>query len=77
MRPASAVTSSRDTPATNAGQGVGQIFDAPPAAEVVARLKAEYEACTGGVWPLAQWHEAFETMHSGRIVKAVLKPEDV
>src|SRR6185295_7021095 len=29
---------------------------------------------TGGVWPLAGWHEAFEEMHSGRIVKAVLKP---
>ena len=29
---------------------------------------------TGGVWPLTQWHEAFEKMHSGRIVKAVLKP---
>jgi alcohol dehydrogenase/L-iditol 2-dehydrogenase len=29
---------------------------------------------TGGIWPLSQWHEAFETMHSGRIVKAVLKP---
>jgi L-iditol 2-dehydrogenase len=29
---------------------------------------------TGGVWPLAEWREAFETMHSGRIVKAVLKP---
>jgi L-iditol 2-dehydrogenase len=28
----------------------------------------------GGVWPLAQWHEAFEVMHSGRIAKAVLKP---
>jgi nitronate monooxygenase len=27
-----------------AGQGVGQIFDAPAAAEIVARLKAEYEA---------------------------------
>jgi alcohol dehydrogenase/L-iditol 2-dehydrogenase len=29
---------------------------------------------TGGLWPLAQWHEAFETMHSGRIAKAVLQP---
>jgi alcohol dehydrogenase/L-iditol 2-dehydrogenase len=29
---------------------------------------------TGGIWPLAQWHEAFETMHSGSIVKAILKP---
>jgi alcohol dehydrogenase/L-iditol 2-dehydrogenase len=28
----------------------------------------------GGVWPLAQWHDAFETMHSGKIAKAVLKP---
>ena len=28
----------------------------------------------GGVWPLDQWHEAFETMHSGKIAKAVLKP---
>ncbi len=28
----------------------------------------------GGVWGLADWHEAFEEMHSGRIVKAVLKP---
>jgi alcohol dehydrogenase/L-iditol 2-dehydrogenase len=28
----------------------------------------------GGIWPLEQWHEAFETMHSGKIVKAVLKP---
>jgi L-iditol 2-dehydrogenase len=30
---------------------------------------------TGGVWPLSQWKEAFEAMHSGKIVKAVLKPE--
>ena len=29
----------------------------------------------GGVWPLQQWHEAFETMHSGAIAKAVLTPE--
>jgi alcohol dehydrogenase/L-iditol 2-dehydrogenase len=28
----------------------------------------------GGVWPLAQWHDAFEAMHSGKIAKAVLKP---
>ncbi len=28
----------------------------------------------GGVWPLAEWQEAFETMHSGKIAKAVLKP---
>jgi alcohol dehydrogenase/L-iditol 2-dehydrogenase len=28
----------------------------------------------GGVWSLPQWHDAFEKMHSGEIVKAVLKP---
>ncbi|MEX2172062.1 MAG: zinc-binding dehydrogenase [Pirellulales bacterium] len=28
----------------------------------------------GGTWPLEQWHEAFEAMHSGEIAKAVLKP---
>jgi L-iditol 2-dehydrogenase len=28
----------------------------------------------GGEWPLAKWHDAFETMHSGAIVKAVLRP---
>jgi alcohol dehydrogenase/L-iditol 2-dehydrogenase len=29
---------------------------------------------TGGVWPIAEWLDAFETMHSGKIVKAILKP---
>src|SRR3954447_5702820 len=28
----------------------------------------------GGVWPLAQWRDAFEAMHSGKIAKGVLKP---
>ncbi len=28
----------------------------------------------GGIWPLEQWHDAFETMHSGKIIKSVLKP---
>jgi alcohol dehydrogenase/L-iditol 2-dehydrogenase len=28
----------------------------------------------GGVWALEAWHEAFEKMHGGEIVKAVLKP---
>ncbi|MEI7552340.1 MAG: zinc-binding dehydrogenase [Verrucomicrobiota bacterium] len=28
----------------------------------------------GGVWALESWREAFEQMHSGRIVKAVLRP---
>jgi len=28
----------------------------------------------GGTWLLDDWEEAFETMHSGQIAKAVLKP---
>lgn len=28
----------------------------------------------GGTWSLSDWHTAFETMHSGEIVKAVLTP---
>jgi L-iditol 2-dehydrogenase len=28
----------------------------------------------GGIWPLDQWHEAFKRMHSGEVVKSVLKP---
>ncbi len=30
----------------------------------------------GGQWPLDQWHEAFETMHSGKIVKSILRPTE-
>jgi L-iditol 2-dehydrogenase len=29
----------------------------------------------GGVWPLSQWHEAFEKMHRGEVVKSVLRPD--
>ncbi|QGJ72072.1 Zn-dependent alcohol dehydrogenase [Planctomycetales bacterium 10988] len=28
----------------------------------------------GGVWPLEKWQEAFEQMHSGEVVKSVLRP---
>jgi alcohol dehydrogenase/L-iditol 2-dehydrogenase len=28
----------------------------------------------GGVWPIDHWHEAFEKMHSGAVVKSVLAP---
>ena len=28
----------------------------------------------GGIYPLENWEEAFEAMHSGKILKAVLKP---
>lgn len=32
------------------------------------------EPIIGGTWSLSEWHTAFETMHSGEIVKAVLTP---
>lgn len=28
----------------------------------------------GGVWAIDDWHEAFEKMHKGEVVKSVLKP---
>ncbi|WP_339875946.1 zinc-binding dehydrogenase [uncultured Algoriphagus sp.] len=28
----------------------------------------------GGIWPITEWHDAFEKMHSGEVVKSVLKP---
>ena len=28
----------------------------------------------GGVWPVIDWHTAFEKMHKGEIVKSILKP---
>jgi alcohol dehydrogenase/L-iditol 2-dehydrogenase len=28
----------------------------------------------GGVWSVTEWHEAFEKMHKGEVVKSVLKP---
>jgi L-iditol 2-dehydrogenase len=41
---------------------------------LIASGALDVRPITGGVWPLTEWHEAFETMHSGRIVKAILKP---
>src|SRR4051812_20781552 len=49
-----------------------------PIWERVIRLLAtgalDVQKIIGGIWPLEQWHEAFEKMHSGQIVKAVLQP---
>jgi len=49
-----------------------------PIWERVIRLlstgKLDVKPILGGIWPLAEWHEAFEKMHSGAIAKAVLKP---
>ncbi len=49
-----------------------------PIWERVLRLLAtgalDVSKIVGGTWALTDWHEAFEAMHSGQIVKAVLKP---
>jgi len=42
--------------------------------ELMGGGQLEVGPVIGGVWPLVQWREAFERMHSGQIVKAVLKP---
>ncbi len=42
--------------------------------ELLASGRIDVKPLIGGVWPLMQWHDAFEKMHSGQIVKAVLKP---
>src|SRR5580693_6885844 len=28
----------------------------------------------GGIWPITEWHEAFEKMYKGEVVKGVLRP---
>ena len=28
----------------------------------------------GGIWPITDWHDAFEIMHQGKVVKSILKP---
>lgn len=49
-----------------------------PIWERVLRLLAsgrlDVRPIIGGVWPLEQWSEAFERMHSGEVVKSVLTP---
>ncbi|MGB5371847.1 MAG: zinc-binding dehydrogenase [Flavobacteriaceae bacterium] len=36
--------------------------------------KLDVKPIIGGVWALEDWHKAFEQMHSGKVVKSVLKP---
>ena len=42
--------------------------------QLLASGRLDARAILGGEWPLAEWHTAFETMHSGAISKAVLRP---
>jgi L-iditol 2-dehydrogenase len=44
---------------------------------VIALLASQQLKVTpiiGGVWPITEWHDAFEKMHAGEVVKSVLKP---
>ncbi len=41
---------------------------------LLASGKLDVKPIIGGVWALTNWHEAFEQMHSGKVVKSVLKP---
>lgn len=36
--------------------------------------KLDVKPIIGGVWKLTDWHEAFEQMHAGKVVKSVLTP---
>jgi alcohol dehydrogenase/L-iditol 2-dehydrogenase len=42
---------------------------------LIASGQLDVASLTGGIWPLDQWQDAFEKMHSGEIVKAVLQPK--
>lgn len=50
-----------------------------PIWEKVIRLlatgKLDVSKIIGGVWPLAEWEEAFRQMKDGKVIKSVLKPE--
>jgi len=42
--------------------------------QLLASGRLDVTPIIGGTWPLTEWNKAFETMHSGQIVKAVLQP---
>lgn len=41
--------------------------------QMLASGRLNVKPLIGGIWPIEEWHTAFEEMHSGRIVKALLK----
>lgn len=41
---------------------------------LLASGKMDVKPIIGGVWGLHDWHEAFEKMHTGQVVKSVLRP---
>ena len=41
---------------------------------LLANGQLDVKPIIGGVWPVTEWHEAFEKMHTGQVVKSVLRP---
>jgi len=41
---------------------------------LMASGQLDVQPIIGGVWAITEWHEAFEKMHKGEVVKSVLKP---
>ena len=41
---------------------------------LLASSQLDVRPIIGGVWPITEWHTAFEKMHRGEVVKSVLKP---
>ena len=41
---------------------------------LLASGQLDVKPIIGGVWPVTEWHDAFEKMHSGEVVKSVLRP---
>jgi alcohol dehydrogenase/L-iditol 2-dehydrogenase len=42
---------------------------------MLASGQLDVKPIIGGIWPFSQWHQAFEKMHRGEIIKSLLKPE--
>ncbi len=41
---------------------------------LLSTKKLDVKPIIGGVWSIEDWHVAFEAMHSGQVVKSILKP---
>lgn len=41
---------------------------------LMASGQLDVKPIIGGVWPITEWHTAFEKMHGGEVVKSVLRP---
>jgi L-iditol 2-dehydrogenase len=41
---------------------------------LLASRKLDIGPVIGGIWPLGEWRQAFEAMHSGKILKALIRP---